>query len=119
MDIICAKQIIRALADGVNPMTGEILPEDSIYNYPDIIRALFVVLEELSYKPNTLRDSKRNAGKPWTELEEDKLIDEFDSKIKISEIAREHGRTPGAIESRLVQLGLIPRRRFAWFKKRK
>ena len=48
-----------------------------------------------------------NAGKPWTELEEDKLLDEFDSKMPIAEIAKEHGRTKGGIEARLVKLGRI------------
>lgn len=48
-----------------------------------------------------------NAGKPWTEMEEDKLLDEFDSKMPIAEIAKEHGRTKGGIEARLVKLGRI------------
>lgn len=49
----------------------------------------------------------RNAGKPWTELEDHKLEDEFDSQMPIAAIAQEHGRTKGAIESRLVRLGKI------------
>ena len=48
-----------------------------------------------------------NAGKPWTEMEEDKLLDEFDSKMPIAEIAKEHGRSRGGIEARLVKLGKI------------
>lgn len=48
-----------------------------------------------------------NAGKPWTDLEEDKLLDEFDSKMSIAEIAKEHGRSEGGIEARLVKLGRI------------
>lgn len=48
-----------------------------------------------------------NAGKPWTNLEEDKLLDEFDSKMSIAEIAKEHGRSEGGIEARLVKLGRI------------
>ncbi len=47
----------------------------------------------------------RNAGKPWTELEDHKLEDEFDSHMPIAAITQEHGRTKGAIESRLVRLG--------------
>lgn len=49
----------------------------------------------------------KNAGKPWTELEDQKLTDEFDSKMPITTIAIEHGRTKGAIESRLARLGKI------------
>ena len=48
-----------------------------------------------------------NAGKPWTEMEENKLLDEFDSKMPLAEIAREHGRTKGGIEARLIKLGRI------------
>ena len=40
-------------------------------------------------------------------MEEDKLLDEFDSKMPLAEIAKEHGRTKGGIEARLVKLGRI------------
>ena len=103
MDIKRAREIVRILADGVDPTTGEVLPEESVYNSPEVIRALFTLLESSSAKDLT---PYRNAGKPWTEIEDDKLRDEFASKIKISDIAKEHGRTYGAIESRLDHLGL-------------
>ena len=48
----------------------------------------------------------RNAGKRWNEIEDSKLCDEFASKVRISDIAKEHGRTKGAIESRLKHLKL-------------
>lgn len=53
---------------------------------------------------------QRNAGKPWTEAEDNKLKDEFDSKMPIKAIAKEHGRTVGAIESRLVRLGKLTKK---------
>ena len=40
MDIIRATEIVRTLADAVDPTTGELLPADSVYNSPDVIRAL-------------------------------------------------------------------------------
>ena len=103
MDIIRAKEIVRMLADGMDPMTGEVFPQDSMYNSPEVIRALFTVLEYLKADD---RDPLRNAGKPWTETEDNKLRDEFDAKIKIAAIAKEHGRSYTAIESRLAHLGL-------------
>lgn len=111
MDIVKARQIVRLLAEGVDPLTGEVLSNESVYNKPDVIRALYTVLEATAPKtevpkPAKTLDPKRNAGKPWTELEDDKLRDEFAEKIKISDIAKEHGRTNNAIESRLVYLGL-------------
>ena len=50
MDINRAKEIISALAEGVDPTTGELLPEDSVYNKGDIIRALYTVLSSLDAK---------------------------------------------------------------------
>ena len=103
MDIIRAREIIRSLAEGVDPTTGEVLSAESVYNKPDVIRALYTVWEETAPK---LRDPLCNAGKPWTKKEEDMLVDEFNAKMKISDIAKEHGRTYGAIERRLDHLGL-------------
>ena len=104
MDIVRATEIVRTLADGVDPTTGEVLPAESVYNSPEIIRALFTLLEYIN--KDTAKDPLRNAGKPWTDVEDDKLRDEYLSKLKISDIAKEHGRTYGAIESRLEHLGL-------------
>ena len=104
MDILRAKQIIKTLADGVDPTTGEVLPKESVYNAPDVIRALYTHLEATNVQCE--KTPTRNAGKPWNEMEDDKLRDEFASHIKIADIAKEHGRTYGAIESRLDHLGL-------------
>ena len=104
MDIIRAKELIRGLAEGIDPTTGEVLPKESVYNNPEVIRALFTLLEYINRE--AVKDPVRNAGKPWTDAEDDKLRDEFLSKLKISDIAKEHGRSYGAIESRLDHLGL-------------
>ena len=103
MDLIRAREIIHSLAEGVDPFTGEVLSKDSVYNKPDVIRALYTILEETAPKP---LDPYRNAGKPWTEAEDDKLVAEFHAKERISDMAKEHGRTYRAIESRLDHLGL-------------
>ena len=105
MDIARAKELLSALADGVDPFTGELLPQNHICNQPEMIRAFHEIL-------NVIPSSKkkcppRNAGKPWTEIEEEKLLDEFDSGMATSAIAREHGRSRGAIVSRLADLGKI------------
>lgn len=104
MDIIRAKEIVRTLANGVDPTTGEVLPDESVYNSPEVIRALFVILE--SCNTNLELDPLRNAGKLWEKAEDDMLKAEFNSGMRIIDIAVEHGRTRGAIESRLDHLGL-------------
>lgn len=51
MDISRAKIIVEALADGINPVTGEVLPTEDSCNQPDVIRALNAVLKQLDVKP--------------------------------------------------------------------
>jgi hypothetical protein len=105
MDIERAQQLLTDLADGIDPFTGELLPPEHICNQPEIIRALHKVLDSV---PVTKKDgSLPNAGKPWNQAEQAKLINEFDSGMKISAIAKEHGRSRGAIEAKLSYLGLI------------
>ena len=57
MDIIKAKEIVEMLADGVDPITGEVLPPDSHYNNPEIIRALFTVLRSVRMPPRASKKS--------------------------------------------------------------
>lgn len=42
-----AKLIIEALANGINPETGEILNNQSAFNNPSVIRSLFVAVKAL------------------------------------------------------------------------
>ena len=116
MDITRAKEIVRILADGIDPITGEILPEESVYNSPEVIRALFALLEATSVSQENFQT--RNAGKPWSDDEDNKLREEFAAKMKMSDIAKKHGRTYGAIESRLEKMGL-KKKPFWVFKKKR
>ena len=105
MDIARAKELLSALADGIDPFTGELLPQNHVCNQPEMIRAFHEVLNVIPAPKK--KTPPRNAGIPWTEIEEDKLLDEFDSGMAILAIAKEHGRSRGAIESRLADLGKI------------
>lgn len=44
MTIDRAKEIIVALAEGVDPTTGEILPEDNVCNKGEVVRAFYAIL---------------------------------------------------------------------------
>ena len=60
MDIIRAKELLQILADGVNPLTGEVLPAEDSCNQPEIIRALNAVLAAISEKKP--KNQPENAG---------------------------------------------------------
>jgi ethanolamine utilization microcompartment shell protein EutL len=47
VDLARARELLSGLADGVNPLTGEILPDDSVWNQAEIVRALNAVLNAL------------------------------------------------------------------------
>ena len=101
--------MIRALADGVHPVTGELLPAESPIQSPDIICALYAAAKALEAQARTARKAAqpKNAGEPWTEKEDSALRQKFDRGQAVAEIAQAHGRTPGAITARLVKLQLI------------
>lgn len=44
MELDRAKEIIQALADGVDPYTGERFPADGPYQRADTVRALYTIL---------------------------------------------------------------------------
>ena len=110
MDIGKAKRIISHLAEGIDPYTGEVLPEDSPYQHPDTVRALFkaiLALERWERYEKRQKSLPPNAGKPWLPEEEEALLEGFDRGLSVADLARKHGRTVGAIRSRLMKLGRI------------
>ena len=103
MEINRAAELLRALADGIDPMTGQPLPDESVYNRPEIIRALYCVLQELQERADST--AAVNAGRNWSTEEEAQLLQEYSMGLPIETIARRHGRSVGAIETRLSELG--------------
>jgi hypothetical protein len=105
-----AIDIIKLLADGVHPMTGEQLDKDHVINEPDVIRALNTALEAFASEEKRIqrqRDLPKRVGKPWSEQEDKALINAFDSGISLNDLVDKHQRTRGAIRTRLVRLGKI------------
>lgn len=108
MDIERAKEILAILADGVNPVTGEILPDNDSANQVEVVRALNAVLISLdkSKKPSK-KDLPENAGKPWAKADEALLCHMFDQKRSKADICTHLKRTQGSIAAKLVRLGKI------------
>jgi hypothetical protein len=66
MEIREALPIVRKLADGVHPETGEMLQADCLYNHPQAVRALHRAIEALEFqheRERTKRFLPSNAGK--------------------------------------------------------
>ncbi|MFY8042911.1 MAG: hypothetical protein ACOVOD_08280 [Rhodoferax sp.] len=112
-----AKQIIDVLASGVDPATGEVLPEDNPLNSPHVIRALFIASKALeraagksaraSAGEPTTATTTAKAGKPWSDDEDQRLLADFDAGTPVAALALAHERSSGAINSRLVRLGRL------------
>ncbi len=110
MEIEEALKIMRALADGVNPETGEVLSADAVYQYPPVVRALHRAVLALEYVEERERSRKAppaNAGKSWSRAEDEQVCEELRRGIDFHQIARTHNRTIGSIIARLVKLGKI------------
>ena len=102
--------ILRSLAEGNDPLTGDELPDESLYQSAKVLRALQAAVTSL--EKDIERRRKRGqlpgkAGNPWTPEEEAKLVQRFEAGLKIEALAEEHGRTAGAIASRLAKLGKL------------
>ena len=113
MDITYAKELLEMLADGVDPKTGEVLSNGDSCNQPDVIRALHLaltLLEKAEKAEKRERNLPENAGKPWSQEADGKLIRMFEQGFSNRDICKEFKRTEGAIASRLVRLGKIQER---------
>ena len=110
MQLDAALPIVRALADGVNPITGEAYPEHSPYAEPRTLRALYSAVDLMSREVEREKRRERlpaNFGKPWTQGEDEALVGEFDGGMVMPDIARRHARTQSSIRLRLEKLGKI------------
>ena len=106
-----ALHIIQALAQGIDPHSGETFPAASPYQHPDTVRALFQAAQALSQaapQPSrSAHNAPENAGKPWSDEEDKVLATAFDTGKAIPELAERHRRTRAAIQARLIRLGKI------------
>ena len=111
MEVETAKKLLTVLANGINPITGEVLPETDSCNQVEIVRALNTVLRYLDNQPQkSTKPSPDNAGKPWTVEDEEALSHMFDQGCTQKDICSYFKRSPGAIAARLVKLGKISER---------
>ena len=93
MDIQRAKELLTVLADGIDPLTGEVLPDDHVCNKGEIVRALNCAVEVLSRRKK--KPLPENNGKPWTEELDRELSHLFDGGMKKKTSASTLDALPG------------------------
>jgi hypothetical protein len=119
MELTKAIKTLEVLADGVNPLTGEVFQREAPYNDPIVIRSLFTVLESIkAIKPRRKTPAERqqdnikngrpkNAGLPWTDELRTDMAAKFQKGKSVDKLAADFERTTGAITSELVRQGLV------------
>lgn len=110
MKVQRARQILQALVQGVDPVTGQELDASTVLQHADVLRALLagvVALEQTAAREQRRAQLPGNVGRSWTADEEQSMVNEFQAGNSVAEIAVTHGRTLRAIEARLERLGLI------------
>lgn len=112
MDEAKALTIVAALANGVNPLSGEVFATDSPYQSADVVRALYCAMRSLEAgarrRDRAALQAPSNAGKPWNEEEDARLLSEFDRGRSLAELAQQHARTQAGIQARLEKHGRLP-----------
>lgn len=95
MELSIARQIIDTLAQGIHPVTGEPMPDDSPYNAPPIIRALHSVSRALDgplpANEVALPPEHVSVHGIWRDLREIEIGEGFDSKEEVDNAALDNG----------------------------
>ena len=107
MDTEEAIKIVRALASGQNPASGETLPADDICLSAESVKALNKALSALVQQDQWERNRPPNAFRTWTRSEDVQVCEELRQGVALEEIAKLHHRTVPAILARLMKLGKI------------
>lgn len=107
-----ALAILKALAEGVDPVTGERFPADTPWQRADTVRALHRAVAALgspaAAAARPAPAGRGNAGKPWSKEEDERLVAGFEAGQAVEALAETHGRSRFAIEARLARFGKVP-----------
>lgn len=123
-----AIRILENLHDGVDPVTGEVLPEGNVLEQVSVMRALYmaiVALRQGAFCDNPLEDLWTNIDgglnkmRPWTDEEDKLLVELYRCGMSIEQLADKLIRKPRGIKDRLSTLNVLnpPREKLKGFER--
>jgi hypothetical protein len=107
MEIQQAIEVIRHLANSVDPETQQNLDENSICRRPLTVKALNRALAALIAEQEREQLRPNNAWKRWSHAEDQQVCEELRKGADFHAIAKAHDRSLASILARLVKLGKI------------
>ena len=120
MELNETRNIVKTLAQGFHPTTGEVFPPGSPYHDPDVIRALFSILELVknTKTPRKTVEERRqqnlevgrpgHSGLPWTEDDRALVKSGFREGMSVENLAAKLERSPSAIVAEVIRQDLVP-----------
>lgn len=110
-----AYTLLETLLDGIDPLTGEMLPEEHVCQEPAVLRALHRALVALQNEADA--DDEANAaderktrypraGRPWTQEDLERLKQLYEDGTSMEEMCHLLQRRKSGIEKKCVYLGL-------------
>jgi len=120
MELNESRNIVKTLAQGVDPATGEVFAPESPYNNPEVIRALLSILEfvKQAKKPTKSVEERRqenvevgrpmNAGLPWTDDDRALVRSGFQDGMTVEKLAATLARSSAAIVAEVIRQDLVP-----------
>lgn len=115
-----AYTLLETLLDGIDPITGEMLPEEHVCQEPAVLRALHRALAALqndmepAEEDNTdvdpalvNKNGRLNAGRPWTQKDLNWLKQLHEAGANMDEMCYLLQRRKRGIEKQLAYLGLV------------
>jgi len=105
MDIPETLKIMRALANRVNPSTGNTIQGDSTGRQPQLIKALHRAIGPIVQEEKREQRKPTNRFRSWTRAEDAQVCEELRSGKDFHESAKAHHRAVASILARLVKPG--------------
>lgn len=105
-----AKRVINLLSRGFDPVTQKMLDASEVVCKIEVFRALRTADEVLELAMEAMKRREQlpeNAGKRWEEDEINVLAEAFKGGATVKKLATYFKRTTVAIETKLVEMGLI------------